>query len=130
MMDSALLLLGIPACIADLSTFTIPNIYTKILFYIASIHLALNGLGSLKELLLTTTILLVLMVFTLGMGDIKILALILITHKISALDLLGCVLLLAMLHIVVLTGVNRKIPPKIALAPSIFIGFATYMATR
>ena len=130
MMDIALLLVGIPACIADLSTFTIPNIYTKILFYIASIHLALNGLGSLKELLLTTTILLVLMVFKLGMGDIKILALILITHKISALDLLGCVFLLAMLHIVVLTGINRKIPPKIALAPSIFIGLATYMATR
>ena len=129
-MDIALLLVGIPACIADLSTFTIPNIYTKILFYIASIHLALNGLGSLRELLLTTTILLVLMVFTLGMGDIKILALILITHKISALDLLGCVLLPAMLHIVVLTGINRKIPPKIALAPSIFIGLATYMATR
>ena len=130
MMDIALLLLGIPACIADLSTFTIPNIYTKILCYIASIHLALNGLGSLRELLLTTTILLVLMVLKLGMGDIKILALILITHKISALDLLGCVLLLAMLHVVVLTGINRKIPPKIALAPSIFIGFATYMATR
>ena len=129
-MDIALLLLGIPACIADLSAFKIPNIYTKILFYIASIHLALNGLGSLKELLLTTTILLVLMVFKLGMGDIKILALILITHKISALDLLGCVFLLAMLHIAVLTGINRKIPPKIALAPSIFIGLATYMATR
>lgn len=129
-MDIALLLVGIPACIADLSTFTIPNIYTKILFYIASIHLALNGLGSLRELLLTTTILLVLMVFTLGMGDIKILALILITHKISALDLFGCVLVLAMLHIVVLTGINHKIPPKIALAPSIFIGLATYMATR
>ena len=90
----------------------------------------MNGLGSLKELLLVTTIVLVLMIFRLGMGDIKILALILITHKISALDLLGCVFLLAMLHIVVLTGINRKIPPKIALAPSIFIGFATYMATR
>ena len=130
MMDIALLLLGIPVCIADLHTFIIPNIYAKILFYIASIHLALYGLTSLKNLLLTTFVLLVLMIFKLGMGDIKILALILITHKIGALDLLGYVFLLAVLHIMVLTGINRKIPPKIALAPSIFIGFATYMATR
>ena len=130
MMDIALLLLGIPVCIADLHTFIIPNIYAKILFYIASIHLAMNGLGSLKNLLLTASILLALMIFKLGMGDIKILALILITHKIGALDLLGYVFLLAVLHIMVLTGINRKIPPKIALAPSIFIGFATYMATR
>jgi len=130
MMDIALLLLGIPVCIADLHTFIIPNIYAKILFYIASIHLALYGLASLKNLLLTVSILLALMIFKLGMGDIKILALILITHKIGTLDLLGYVFLLAVLHIMVLTGINRKIPSKIALAPSIFIGFATYMATR
>jgi len=130
MMDIALLLLGIPVCIADLHTLIIPNIYAKILVYIASIHLALYGLASLKNLLLTVSILLALMIFKLGMGDIKILALILITHKIGALDLLGYVFLLAVLHIMVLTGINRKIPPKIALAPSIFIGFATYMATR
>jgi len=129
-MDIALLLLGIPVCIADLHTFIIPNIYTKILFYMASIHLAFHGLASLNNLLLTVSILLALMILKLGMGDIKILALILITHNIGALDLLGYVLLLAVLHIMVLTGINRKIPPKIALAPSIFIGFATYMATR
>ena len=130
MMDIALLLLGIPACIADLNAFVIPNIYTKILFYMASIHLALYGLASLKNLLLTVSILLALIILKLGMGDIKILALILITHNFGALDLLGYVFLLAVLHIMVLTGINRKIPPKIALAPSIFIGFATYMATR
>jgi hypothetical protein len=129
-MDIALLLLGIPVCIADLHAFVIPNIYTKILFYIASIHLAFHGLASLNSLLLTVSILLALMIFEFGMGDIKILALILITHNIAALDLLGYVFLLAVLHIMVLTGINRKIPSKIALAPSIFIGFATYMATR
>ena len=129
-MDIALLLLGIPVCIADLHTFIIPNIYAKILFYIASIHLAFHGLTSLNKVLLTASILLALMILKLGMGDIKILALILITHNICALDLLGYVFLLAVLHIMVLTGINRKIPPKIALAPSIFIGFATYMATR
>jgi len=129
-MDIALILLGIPVCIADLHAFVIPNIYTKILFYIASIHLAFHGLASLNSLLLIVSILLALMIFEFGMGDIKILALILITHNIGALDLLGYVFLLAVLHIMVLTGINRKIPPKIALAPSIFIGFATYMATR
>ena len=130
MMDIALLLLGIPVCIADLHTFIIPNIYAKILFYMASIHLAFHGLASLNNLLLTVSILLALMILKLGMGDIKILALILITHNIGALDHLGYVFLLAVLHIMVLTGINRKIPSKIALAPSIFIGFATYMATR
>jgi hypothetical protein len=71
-----------------------------------------------------------LLILKFGMGDIKLLALILITHSFSAFDYLGYVFLLAMVHILILAGVNRKIPPKIPLAPSIFIGLSTYLATR
>jgi hypothetical protein len=56
--------------------------------------------------------------------------LILATHAFSAIDFLGFVFLLAIVHIVVLVGIHRRIPSKIPLAPSIFIGLATYLATR
>jgi Flp pilus assembly protein protease CpaA len=94
------------------------------------LHLAIYGLGDLDKVALSALLLLTLLMFGLGMGDIKLLALILITYSFSAIDYLGFVLLWALVHIVVLAGVSRKIPSKIPLAPSIFIGLATYLATR
>ena len=129
-MDVALFLLGIPICVADCRSFVIPNIYNKILFLLACLELSLFGFGDIRKILLSILLLLVLLIFKFGMGDIKLLALILITHSFSAFDYLGYVFQLAMVHILVLAGVNRKIPSKIPLAPSIFIGLSTYLATR
>ena len=129
-MDLALLLLGIPICVADCSTFVIPNIYTKILFLFAASHLVFYGFGDLRQVGISGIALVLLLVVKVGMGDIKLLALVLVSHSFKAFDFLGFVFLLAVVHIVVLTGINRTIPWKIPLAPSIFIGLSTYLATR
>ena len=129
-MDLALLLLGIPICVADCSTFVIPNIYTKILFLFAASHLVFYGLGDLRQVGISGIALVLLLALKVGMGDIKLLALVLVSHSFKAFDFLGFVFLLAVVHIVVLTGINRTITSKIPLAPSIFIGLSTYLATR
>ena len=129
-MDLALLLLAVPMCVADCGSFLIPNVYNKILFLFAAVHLLIFGFGDLKKVAFSGFILVVLLIFKVGMGDIKLLALILITHSFSAVDYLGYVFLLAMVHIVVIAGVSREIPSKIPMAPSIFVGLTTYLATR
>jgi len=128
--DLALLLLAIPICVADCSSFVIPNMYNKILFLFAAVHLSIYGFGDLKKVAFSASLLIVLLIFKVGMGDIKLLAIILITHSFSAVDYLGYVFLLAMVHIVVIAGISREIPSKIAMAPSIFVGLTTYLATR
>ena len=129
-MDLALLLFAIPMCVADCSSFVIPNVYNKILFLCAVVHLSIYGFGDLRKVALSASILIVLLIFKVGMGDIKLLALILITHSFNAVDYLGYVFLLAMDHIVVIAGISREIPSKIPMAPSIFVGLTTYLATR
>jgi hypothetical protein len=117
-------------CVADCGSFVIPNVYNKILFLFAGVHLSIYGLGDLDKVALSAFILVVLLIIKFGMGDIKLLALILITHRFSVIDYLGYVFLLAMVHIVGIAGITHKIPSKIPLAPSIFIGLSTYLATR
>jgi len=129
-MDFALLVLAIPVCIADINSFAIPNIYSKILFYVALIHIWIHGIARVREVLLAVAILSLLLFFGTGMGDIKLLTLIILTHSSNILNFLGFVFFLAIVHIVVLTGIQRRIPTKIPLAPSIFIGIATYLATK
>jgi len=128
--DLALLLLAVPICVADCGSFVIPNVYNKILFIFAAVHLSIYGFGDLKKVAFSASLLVVLLIFKVGMGDIKLLAIILITHSFSAVDYLGYVFLLAMVHIVVIAGISREIPSKIAMAPSIFVGLTTYLATR
>jgi len=128
--DLALLLLAVPICVADCGSFVIPNVYNKILFIFAAVHLSIYGFGDLKKVAFSASLLIVLLIFKVGMGDIKLLALILITHSFSAVDYLGYVFLLAMVHIMVIAGISREIPSKIAMAPSIFVGLTTYLATR
>lgn len=129
-MTAALLLFAIPICIADVHAFVIPNIYTKILFYIALVHFIVFGFVQLEYAIVSIVVLICLLLFGAGMGDIKLLALIVFTHTLLVTEFLSFVFLWAMVHIVVLTGRHRKIPSKIPLAPSIFIAMATYLATR
>lgn len=129
-MNFALLLLAIPICVADLNALVIPNIYTKILFYVAVLHFSLFGLAPFQEVLISVAVLMCLALLGTGMGDIKLLALILMTHTYPAIEFIGVIFLCAAVQIVVLIGVHRKIPARIPLAPSIFVGLATYLATR
>ena len=128
-MNVALFLLAIPICIADIKGFVIPNIYNKILLYVALIHLSFYGFGDLRDVLVSVVIVIWLALLRTGMGDIKTLTLILITHTAGAIEFIGFVFFLAIVHIVVLMGFQQKIPSKIPLAPSIFLGLATYLAT-
>ena len=129
-MNYALFVLAIPVCIADISSFLIPNIYTKILFYVSLMHIIFYGIGRVREVVFPLAILFLLLFFGTGMGDIKLMTLIVVTHTSNTMDFLGFVFLLAIVHIVVLAGIHRRIPTKIPLAPSIFIGLATYLATK
>ena len=128
-MNIALFLLAIPICIADLKGFVIPNIYNTILLYVALIHLSFYGFGDLRDVLISAVILIGLALLRTGMGDIKTLSLILMTHTAGSVEFIGIVFFLAIVHIVVLMGFQQKIPSKIPLAPSIFLGLATYLAT-
>ena len=129
-MNFALLLVAIPVCIADVSSYVIPNIYTKILLYMALLHLSIFGFGPLRGLLISTALLMFIAFFGTGMGDIKLLGLIMITHPLNALEYSVRILLVAGAHIVVRIGLHRKIPSRIPLAPSIFIALLTYLAAR
>ena len=129
-MNVALFILALPICIADLSTFVIPNIYTKVIFYLALIHLTLFGFCQLRDVVVSLASLLLLILLGIGMGDVKLLALILLTHSFNAPEYIAYVFLMGMVHILILTAIDRAIPSKIALAPSIFIGLATYLAAR
>lgn len=128
-MNIALLLMATPICIADFHSFVIPNIYTKILFYAGLFHLSIFGIGHLQDVAVSIVVLIILIVFGTGMGDIKLLGLILITHSFNAMEFIGIILLVATVHIVVQAGIHHKIPSKIPLAPSIFVGLLTYLAT-
>jgi Flp pilus assembly protein protease CpaA len=126
----AFLLLAIPICIADMYSFVIPNIYTKFLLCAALIHLVIFGLGRMQGVIISIGLLIFLGLLGIGMGDIKLLGLILITHTYNGIEFISAVLLLAVLHIMVLIAIHRRIPSKIPLAPSIFIGLVTYLAAR
>jgi prepilin signal peptidase PulO-like enzyme (type II secretory pathway) len=64
-----------------------------------------------------------------GMGDIKLLGLIVATHTYNVFEFTSVIFMFAVVHIVVLMGFHRRIPSKIPLAPSIFAGLITYLAT-
>ena len=119
---------ALPICIADMRSFIIPNIYMKVLSYVGLMHLSIFGIGHLQDIFVSIAALVCLVFFGIGMGDIKLLGLILITNSYNAVEFLGAILLVASVHIVVLTGIYRKIPSKIPLAPSIFVGLLTYLA--
>ena len=129
-MNIALLALSVPICIADMTSFVIPNIYNKILFYCALTYLALVGIGQLRQVAVSLVILILLHLIGTGMGDLKLLALILLTHSFNAAEYIVLVFIVALVHTAVMTAFHRAIPSKIALAPSIFIGLGTYLATR
>jgi prepilin signal peptidase PulO-like enzyme (type II secretory pathway) len=70
----------------------------------------------------------------LGMGDAKLLFIILLTlnsnvhHELTLLAVL--IILIASLYVMLKTLKNRTLPRRIPLAPSIFVGLALYLATQ
>jgi Flp pilus assembly protein protease CpaA len=128
------LVLAIPISLADLKSFTIPNVYLVILSLLCAPYVFFNGLGQISVVLAALFILLMLNVLGLGMGDVKLLSIILFTLNSddrNELTLLAVLIILsASLHVMWRTLKNRSLPRRIPLAPSIFVGLALYLATQ
>lgn len=127
------LLFAIPISIADLSQRKIPNIYLQIYAYYVVASLIVNGLPSASLMLAVILTLGLLSIFGVGMGDCKLLALIIVMVEISNLQefgqLLIAILLTSLIDIMLRWGYSKVLPRTIAMAPAIFLGTSLYLAT-
>ena len=133
-MSFTLFLMSIPICIADLKEHKIPNIYLSVMLLLTIPLLIINGLGDLTQLFVYLVVLVVLHLFGMGMGDVKLLSI--IGAALNSLGFYGyfslacCILLCAALYLISLRLIKRSTPDQMPLAPSIFMGLFLYLATR
>lgn len=127
------LLFAIPISIADLSQRKVPNIYLQLYAYYVALLLVVNGLPSASLMLIVILTLGLLSIFGVGMGDCKLLALIIVMVEISNLQefgqLLIAILLTSLIEIMLRWGYSKVLPRTIAMAPAIFLGTSLYLAT-
>jgi Flp pilus assembly protein protease CpaA len=122
--------LAIPICICDLKNLRIPNIYNQLIFYVSVINAVIFGFPEKDIVIKSGLIFGIFAIVGIGVGDLKLLGSVLLTTVNDPFTFLGFILVMALGHIVVSTAVKGWIPVRIALAPSIFMGMATYLATR
>jgi Flp pilus assembly protein protease CpaA len=127
------LIAALPISLADLRSFTIPNIYLWWLSFLCVPYLLLHGFGPVLKLVVVILILGFLYLIGLGMGDVKLLAIMSLSlnsdsqAKLSFMALL--ILLSANSHVIFKSLWNHQLARRIPLAPSIFVGLALYLAT-
>ncbi len=123
----------VPISLADIKSFSIPNIYLIWLSFLCTPYVLVHGIGHVSRILLTFTILAILHLCGLGMGDVKlisIVAMMLNPDPQTAFLHLGFIITLcAVIYAITQTLWNRELPRKIPLAPSIFAGLTLYLAT-
>ena len=133
-MSFALFLMSVPICIADLKEHKIPNIYLSVMLVLLSQLLITTGLGDLTQLCVYLVALVVLHLFGMGMGDVKLLSIIGAALNSSGIygyfSYASYILLCAALHLISLRLIKRSTPDQMPLAPSIFMGLFLYLATR
>ena len=133
-MSFALFLVSVPICIADMKEHKIPNIYLSVMLLLTIPLLIINGLGDLTQLCLFLVALVVLHLFGMGMGDVKLLFIIGAALNSSGIygyfSYASYILLCAALHLISLRLIKRSTPDQMPLAPSIFMGLFLYLATR
>ena len=126
--------MALPISLADIRSYSIPNIYLIWLAVFCTPHVLMQGLGPVPRILIVIAILLVLHLCGLGMGDVKLLAIVALMlnydPRTAFLNLGFSIAFCAVVYAITETLVNRELPRKIALAPSIFAGLALYLATR
>ena len=127
------LLLSLPICIADLSQRKIPNNYLQLYTYYVGALLVVKGIPAPQFIILVCLSLSIFSFFGVGMGDCKLLALIVLMLKLSDTQefelLLLSILLAALIEIVLRWGLSKVFPRTIAMAPAIFLGTSLYLAT-
>ena len=125
-------LFALPVSLADVRSFIIPNIYIFWLSVLCCPYILVNGLGRIPILISAFTLLVLLYLFGLGMGDVKLIAIIVVylnsRMQTNLIELAVSILLCAGCYLFLNTLRNRKIPSKVPLAPSIFVGLALYLA--
>ena len=127
------LLFAIPISIADLSQCKIPNIYLQLYTYYVALLVVVNGFPGALLMLMVIITLGLSSFFGVGMGDCKLLALIVLMVEISNLQefeqLLIAILLTSLIDIMLRWGYSKVFPRTIAMAPAIFLGTSLYLAT-
>lgn len=130
----AVLLISVPICIADLKEHKIPNIYLSVMLVLLTPLFIIYGLSDITQLCTYLVALIVLHLFGMGMGDMKLLILIgLFLNSFGMygyLPLAMYILLCATLHLLSLRLIKRSTSELMPLAPSIFMGLSLYLATR
>ena len=126
--------LAFPISLADVRSYSIPNVYLWWLLALCTPRVVFYGFGPIPRIVFITVILVLLHLVGLGMGDVKLLSIIFlylnplsnISFEILALFLMCS----ATVHAISETLWKRKLPQKIPLAPCIFAGLALYLASR
>lgn len=127
------LLFALPISIADISTRKIPNIYIQLYAYAVAVLVVVRGVPDLVFMLVVLAILLLMSAIGVGMGDCKLLGLIVLMLQLSRFQefelLLLAIFMIALIEIVLIWLYSKVIPRTIAMAPAIFIGTTLYLAT-
>ena len=129
-MGAIFTILLIPICISDLQQRLIPNIYLKVLGGIMLLTFLIRGLPSAFRFLTLIALIIVLIGLKVGMGDIKLISIVVLSFDVPPFMFFSLCALIGMLHIGIASIRFRGLPHTIPLAPSIFIAFLTYLATR
>jgi Flp pilus assembly protein protease CpaA len=126
--------LAFPISLADVRSYSIPNIYLWWLLALCTPHFVLYGFGPSPRILSNIVVLALLHLVGLGMGDVKLLLIIfLYLNPLSNISFEALAIFLmcsATVYAISETLWKRKLPQKIPLAPSIFGGLALYLASR
>jgi Flp pilus assembly protein protease CpaA len=124
---------ALPISLADVRSLIIPNVYLLWLGVLSSPHILVHGLGRITALIFASILLVLLYLVGLGMGDVKLIAIIVAClnsrMQTNFIELAVSILLCAVCYLFLNTLRNRKIPSEVPLAPSIFMGLALYLAT-
>lgn len=127
------LLFALPISIADISSRKIPNIYLQLYAYLAAVLVVVRGIPDPIFMLLIFASLALMATIGVGMGDCKLLGLIVLMLQLATLQefelLLLTIFMIALIQIVLIWLYSKVIPRTIAMAPAIFIGTTLYLAT-
>ena len=127
------LLFALPISIADISSRKIPNIYLQLYAYAVAVLVVVRGLPDAFFMLVVLTTLSLMSAVGVGMGDCKLLGLIVLMLQLSRFQefelLLLAIFMIALIQIVLIWLYSKVIPRTIAMAPAIFIGTTLYLAT-
>ena len=127
------LLFALPISIADIASRKIPNIYLQLYAYAVVVLVVFRGVPDLIFILVVLVTLLLMSAIGVGMGDCKLLGLIVLMLQLSRFQefelLLLAIFMIALIQIVLIWLYSKVIPRTIAMAPAIFIGTSLYLAT-